>query len=509
MIPDAEKYAAYVTAAIQQACANVLAAPKPSGNTGGQRNETLNTEAFNLGQLVGAGVADEGVVQTALYEAAIAAGLEERETVNTIYSGLSAGMAHPRDLSRLNGVSPVDEPTVLTVDDPINPRGLVDWAAFWANESPEIEWLCEPLVAAGQAVALYSPAKTGKSLLLLEIVAAIATGNAVLGNPKQDPATVMYIDHEGTEDDLRERMDELGYSAETDLKSLHYYLLGDWPPLDTEEGGKCLYEEAVRIGARLIVLDTISRAFAGEEDAADTFLALYRHTVRRLKLARIAFLRLDHSGKDVARGQRGTSAKTTDVDAVWRLMIRGPEQLTLTRELSRSGYGPGEVFLRRDLGPLRHVPETADFAHEHDVERIIILLDEHDIPVEAGRPAAAKVLRANGHAVRNSILSEAIKRRRIRLTPTVLYLVPPMSDSAKGGSGQPGTAREQPGDSQGTGPAPASPLSPVPPPLRGGPGTGARPASAKPLCRICLTTMDQVLVDAGYDTHLGCADDNE
>ncbi len=62
----------------------------------GQRNNVLNAAAFNLGQLVGPHL-DEDEVRDALTEAALGAGLDPAEVAATIASGLSKGMAHPRD----------------------------------------------------------------------------------------------------------------------------------------------------------------------------------------------------------------------------------------------------------------------------------------------------------------------------------------------------------------------------------------------------------------------------
>ncbi len=50
----------------------------------------------------------------------------------------------------------------------------VDWAALWMEEHVEAEWLVEPIVPRGRQVAAYSPAKLGKSLLMLDIAAAKA-----------------------------------------------------------------------------------------------------------------------------------------------------------------------------------------------------------------------------------------------------------------------------------------------------------------------------------------------
>ena len=68
----------------------------------GQRNETLNCAAFNLGQLVGANAIDRSQVEGALLAAAMASGLVaddgEEAVRRTLKSGLDAGIAQPRDV---------------------------------------------------------------------------------------------------------------------------------------------------------------------------------------------------------------------------------------------------------------------------------------------------------------------------------------------------------------------------------------------------------------------------
>ena len=62
----------------------------------GARNRTLNRAAFNLGQLVGAGMLPRETVEAALAEAAVAAGLRDPEVQATLKSGLAAGVLKPR-----------------------------------------------------------------------------------------------------------------------------------------------------------------------------------------------------------------------------------------------------------------------------------------------------------------------------------------------------------------------------------------------------------------------------
>jgi hypothetical protein len=89
--------ATYVQAALDEECQNVALAPD------GEQNETLNTAAFALGQLVGARALDRSVVEGRLLDAAAGYVQKDGEAQAraTIQSGLNAGQNQPRDLSHL------------------------------------------------------------------------------------------------------------------------------------------------------------------------------------------------------------------------------------------------------------------------------------------------------------------------------------------------------------------------------------------------------------------------
>jgi hypothetical protein len=61
----------------------------------GQRNTTLNCQAFTIGGFVGAGLICEGLAVTALYRAGRYAGLDDGESKATVRSGFEAGLKHP------------------------------------------------------------------------------------------------------------------------------------------------------------------------------------------------------------------------------------------------------------------------------------------------------------------------------------------------------------------------------------------------------------------------------
>ncbi len=81
----------YAAAALRRECDAVAAMPPDSG-----RNNALNRAAFNLGQLVAAGLLDKATVAAALSAVAARCGLGDREAARTIASGLAAGGRQPR-----------------------------------------------------------------------------------------------------------------------------------------------------------------------------------------------------------------------------------------------------------------------------------------------------------------------------------------------------------------------------------------------------------------------------
>lgn len=68
----------------------------------GARNNTLNTSAFTIGQLVAGGELDHNHAFSQLIKAAIDAGLSQEEAERTADSGLVAGMEHPRSSKPLD-----------------------------------------------------------------------------------------------------------------------------------------------------------------------------------------------------------------------------------------------------------------------------------------------------------------------------------------------------------------------------------------------------------------------
>ncbi len=282
----------------------------------------------------------------------------------------------------------------------------VDWAAFWAEERKDRQWLLEPILAYGRGHSLYASQKVGKSLLTQWMALTLtACGDTI----------IIYLDYEMGEDDLHDRLTDFGYGPEIDLSRLRYALLPSIPPLDTVQGGNALFklvdvEQAAHPEKHIaVIIDTTSRAFQGPENDSDTTRAFYRCTGLGLKQREVTWARLDHAGKDQSKGQRGSSAKGDDVDVVWNL-ARSKDTYILSRRASRMAWVPEKVRLDRSDGPLNFdIVHTGPTAAAIEFACILTVLR---VPIDCTNRQARTVLKAESISVPNDVLAEAIRYRK-------------------------------------------------------------------------------------------------
>ena len=298
-----------------------------------------------------------------------------------------------------------DEITHLRREYVLDHLPAVDWHALWADEAEE-DWIVEPLLPARRLIALYSAPKVGKSLLMLEIAAAIATGREILGTIPA-PRRILYVDFENDpRADIRERLRNMGYGPH-DLDNLTLLSFPTLASLDSEKGSQELMSAIEVYGAEVVVIDTVSRSIAGDENENDTWLDFYRHTGLKLKQAGVALIRLDHSGKDETKGQRGGSAKSGDVDAVWRMSRASDDLYDLTCEANRLPIHERQLTIRRLEEPLRH--EVVGNGWRAKKDDLMAQLSEAGLPKDPEMPIrqVRDLARKAGVTFKNDTLNKA------------------------------------------------------------------------------------------------------
>jgi KaiC/GvpD/RAD55 family RecA-like ATPase/5S rRNA maturation endonuclease (ribonuclease M5) len=297
------------------------------------------------------------------------------------------------------------------LDEVFSNHNLIKWDDFWADDTTAEDWFAYPFLPAGRGVAIYAPAKTGKSLVMLHVAAALAAGRPCLGQPPQEPRHVLYLDYEMTKADVRERLEDMGYGPEVDMSHFHYDVMPATLPLDTKAGGDDVVALAKSLDVQAVVVDTFSRVISREENDNKAAQEFYSHVGRPLKAAGIGVYRLDHAGKDLERGQRGGSAKNDDVDVVWQLLA-GEGGLRLKRTYSRVSWVPESIELVRSDDPLGFVYEEKAAHYQPGTKEAAAILDRLQLPLDVGRRKAREALKTVGETMGTGLLADAIRWRK-------------------------------------------------------------------------------------------------
>jgi len=297
-------------------------------------------------------------------------------------------------------------------------EGLIDWSALFARETPLHEWLAEPIIpGGGRSTVIYADKGKGKSDLLLWIATRLVLGLKCFDTKHDRPLRILYIDNEMTEADLLDRL-ETFLVTEADIplltENLFYYLLPTLAPLDTATGAEQLLGLVDLHQPDLVIVDTITRALSGDENDAGPVKELGHRVTKQLKRKGINVVYSGHSGKDLDRGQRGTSEYGGFDELIWQFKRPADSnEVTLTATKKRGTWIPVKVQLAR------HERVDSDNAYwalpaptTESPHLGLLIAKLHDVGLPQGLSvrAAQKWMRDHGHTSgKTDLFTKALK----------------------------------------------------------------------------------------------------
>jgi hypothetical protein len=246
-----------------------------------------------------------------------------------------------------------DEGAVSPEDDAPSGRNLsarfTSPADLVAQLPPATEWVLRPFVACGAITELVGRAKAaGKTTFLGYLMAAILDGRPFLGQPTLQGPIVLLTEQPPAS--LRAVLERTGLATRTDVRIL---LWRDARGASWAEIVAAAVAECVRIGARLLIVDTLP-AFAGirgdaENDAGAALAAIEPLQVAAAGGLAVVVVRHERKGGgDIGDSARGSSAFTGAVDIVLRLgRQENPVRPTIRTlaALSRFDETPPELLI--------------------------------------------------------------------------------------------------------------------------------------------------------------------
>jgi hypothetical protein len=454
----------YVQAAIDQEGERMLTAPE------GIRNDTLNTAAFNLGQLCPEYI-PEAWLRSQLQAWATTAGLTSAETVKTTSSGLRAGMAKPRtvpllpepdvevitdlhasavarELAKLRISAEAKSLLALESRPPKQPVRVATAAEVLADP-PSPAARVTDLIGWAASTLITAQRKTGKTTLMLNLSRSLLLGVPFLGRfpVRKVEGRVALLNFEVSAQQLAR------WALEADLpldRIITVNLRGGANPLTWAEDRAELAAKLRERSTETLLTDPFSRAFTGtdQNSAADvsSFLAMLDQFCRS-EVGALDLVLAAHAGWSGER-TRGSSALEDWPDTIITMTKDEDDGQRYLRAMGR------DVDLEEDQ--LSYVEASRALTLAGVGSRIQAKAVQKDLECEAEILAALDGVDGVGRNALTRLLSDlGIKVRREdqlravnRLIGKGLIYEELGRNRAKilhrtGGSGLPGTTRNQ------------------------------------------------------------------
>jgi hypothetical protein len=279
-------------------------------------------------------------------------------------------------------IEPQDEEVEVTPPATLNATRAHELAGV--NEAFDF---VEGLLGVGASSLVYGPSNVGKSFLILDLCACVATGRSFRGELEVDQGGVLYLSLEGRHGTIN-RLEAIKrrelIAAETPLfvsfdhVSLTSPSIGPtYGQIVAETCRKIEREQGVSF--KLIIVDTLSRAMAGgdENSGRDMMIAVGEIDLIRGETGAHVMI-VHHSGKDETRGARGSSTLRAAVDTEIELSRPEGSAITTMRVTKQRDFQIGP--------PMPFSLEVVELGTDRRGNPINTCVVKHEDEIMAGQP---------------------------------------------------------------------------------------------------------------------------
>lgn len=268
-----------------------------------------------------------------------------------------------------------------------------------STKYPDPVWVIPDFVPAGMTIFAGRP-KIGKSWLTMQMTQAISAGGMLFGKPVQS-GRVLYLALEDNERRLQERMNKQGWIKKS-ADNTTFFTMSDFRTYigALHKAGWRHLEEIVKNGGyRLVVIDTLSRAFMGLKDMNDSQeITAALSPLQELAMKNeFSILIVDHHAKPKGNNPNpiddimGSTAKSAVLDTA--MGIYKDTQTSALRLLAEGREVPPiDITLKFDV-------VTGCWQSEGDTDRYVSKASEReiiDVLVDMGTATLSDISKAIG-----------------------------------------------------------------------------------------------------------------
>lgn len=268
-------------------------------------------------------------------------------------------------------------------------------------------WLLDDLLPSSGIAFIYGPPGSYKSFIAVDMALSVSTGKAWHGYESETPGGVVYIAAEGARG-VKERV--VAWCKHHEIERGPFAILPVPVMMDdvvmVQAFTECLEQarEVLNAPIRLVVIDTMARSFSGDENSAQEVGAFVNACARFSgDIDDCLVLVVAHTGKDLSRGMRGSSALDGAADCHFLVTkpnqgqalvkntkqkdIEMAEPMRFAMESVSTGILDRKDRMRRSLVPvLESKGEDAD----PDAQEEVTAFDHKDANVLVGMVRAAE-----------------------------------------------------------------------------------------------------------------------
>lgn len=205
---------------------------------------------------------------------------------------------------------------------------------------PPLTWRVKGVMPSQGLAAIYGPSASGKSFLAFDMASAIASGQRWFGH-RVEQAPVVYVGLEG----------EAGFRTRTLAWEAHRgHALPDnmalvLQPFCLTEAQDVTAMAAVVPAGAVVFVDTLARATPASDENSAADMALVLDACKKLQdMTGGLVCMVHHSGKDSARGMRGSTSLFAAMDAVVEVTRSGDHRDWRVAKSKDGADGAGKSF---------------------------------------------------------------------------------------------------------------------------------------------------------------------
>lgn len=271
-----------------------------------------------------------------------------------------------------------------------------------------VQWLCKYVIPANSVGMLFGGSGTFKSYIALDLALHVCHGLPWMGR-KTRKGPVIFIAAEGGAG-LWKRIEAWHRVRRLDYRKAQLFVVPMAVDLATDAWRVVDAAQLAGVTPELVVVDTLSQTYSGEENSANEMAAYLREIGLRFRaLWQAAVLLVHHSGHAATERPRGSSAIRANLDFLLGVFRDEKEMLATLTALKQKD---GELFDDVTFQLIK-----VDLGEDEDGDRLTQLAARHLSSAEEVQEAAEAEVKA-GRGGRNqlllSLLQNGMKERELR-----------------------------------------------------------------------------------------------